>query len=86
MRDAFGVQIYPMTDVSCPIQTYLRYTLPDCAVWVLVIMTIERMVGVLWPHHVRDIFAGRLSSLTVLQFLGYFTDIHMLVDRLLLTL
>ena len=32
MRDAFGIHIYPMTDVSCRIQTYLRYTLPDCAV------------------------------------------------------
>ena len=66
MRDAFGVHIYPMTDVSCRIQTYLRYTLPDCAVWILVIMTIERMVGVMWPHHVHDIFTRRRIRVSVL--------------------
>ena len=66
MRDAFGVHIYPMTDVSCRIQTYLRYTLPDYAVWVLVVMTIERMVGVMWPHRVHYIFTRRRIRISVL--------------------
>ena len=66
MRDAFDIHIYPITDVSCRIQTYLRYTLPDCAVWVLVILTIERLVGVRWPHHVRRIFTRHRSRISVL--------------------
>ena len=65
MRDCFGIYIYPITDTSCRIQTYLRYTLPDCAVWVLVIMTIERLVGVLWPHHVRTIFTCHRVRISV---------------------
>ena len=65
MHDAFGIDIYPVTDVSCRIQTYLRYTLPDCAVWVLVIMAIERMVGVQWPHRVHDIFTRRRIRFSV---------------------
>ena len=56
MRDAFGLHLYPRTDAACRIQTYLKYVLPDCAVWVLVIMTVERLVGVWWPHRVHYIF------------------------------
>ena len=66
MRDAFDIHIYPITDVSCRIQTYLRYMLPDCAVWVLVVLTVERMVGVQWPHHVHRIFTRRRSRISVL--------------------
>ena len=65
MRDCFGKYIYPITDTSCRIQIYLRYTLPDCGVWVLVIMTIERLVGVLWPHHVRTIFTWHRVRISV---------------------
>ena len=65
MRDCFGIYIYPITDISCRIQIYLRYTLPDCGVWVLVIMTIERLVGVLWPHHVRNIFTCHRVRISV---------------------
>ena len=66
MRDAFDIHIYPITDLSCRIQTYLRYMLPDCAVWVLVILTLERMVGVQWPHRVHDIFTRRRTRISVL--------------------
>ena len=55
MRDAFGVNIYPLTEAACRIQTYIKFALPDCAVWVLVIMTLERVIGVCWPHKVRQI-------------------------------
>ena len=66
MRDCFGIHVYPMNDAACRIQTYLKYTLADSAVWVLVIMTIERMVAVHWPHHVRDIFTKRRTRVSVL--------------------
>ena len=62
--DAFGVRIYPITDVSCRIQVYLGYTLPHYAVWVLVIMTIERMASVRWPHH-GHIFTRRRLWISV---------------------
>ena len=64
MWDAFGIRIYPITDVSCRIQVYLRYTLPHYAVWVLVIMTIERMASVRWPHH-GHIFTRRRLWISV---------------------
>ena len=73
MRNCFGLHIYPITDTSCRIQIYLRYTLPDCAVWVLVIMTIERLIGVLWPHHVRTIFTRlriRISVVIMVLIIG----------------
>ena len=66
MRDAFDIHIYAITDASCRIQTYLRYMLPDCAVWMLVILTLERMVGIQWPHHARDIFTRRRTRISVL--------------------
>ena len=66
MRDCFGIHVYPMNDAACRIQTYLKYTLADCAVWVLVIMTIERMVAIHWPHHVRDIFTKCRTRVYVL--------------------
>ena len=56
MRDAFELHLYQQTDAACRIQTYLKYVLPDFAVWVLVIMTVERLVGVWWPHRVHHIF------------------------------
>ena len=64
MWDAFGILIYPVTDMSCRIQIYLGYTLPDCAVWVLVIMTVERMASVKWPHH-GHIFTRRRLWMSV---------------------
>ena len=73
LRNCFGLHIYPITDTSCRIQTYLRYTLPDCAVWMLVIMTIERLIGVLWPHHVRTIFTHlriRISVVIMVLIIG----------------
>ena len=70
LLNAFGIHIYPMTDISCRIQFYLRYPLADCAVWVLVIITIERMVNVRWPHHVHTIFTRRRtrSSVVIMVF------------------
>ena len=65
MRDAFDIHIYPMTDISCRIQTYLRYMLPDFAIWVLVILTIERMVGVKRPYRVHSIFTRRRIWISV---------------------
>ena len=56
MKNAFNKPLYPFTDVTCRIQTYLRYVLPDFAVWILVIMTVERLVAVCRPHRVRLIF------------------------------
>ena len=56
LKDAFGIRLYSYTDVTCRIETYLKYVLPDFAVWILVIMTIERLVAVCRPHLVRRIF------------------------------
>ena len=55
MRDAFGVHLYPFSDTTCRAQIYLKYFLPDCAVWVLVLMTVERCIDVWWPHTTRRI-------------------------------
>ena len=73
LRDAFGIHVYPMNDAACRIQTYLRYTLSDCASWVLVIMSIHRAVVVQWPHQTRHLFNRfrvRASVLLLVVVLG----------------
>ena len=67
MRDAFGIYLWPSTDAACRIQIYLKYTLPDCAVWVLLIMTIERLLSVQRLSPRRVLTRTRIRSSVVVM-------------------
>ena len=66
IKYAFDKRLYPLNDVVCRIQTYLKYVLPDIAVWILVIMTVERLVAVCRPHRARRIFTATFNRASLL--------------------
>ena len=76
IKDAFDRPIYPFTDITCRIQTYLKYVFADFAVWILVIMTIERTVAVCRPHLVRGIFTGVVIYVSILTMILAITVIN----------
>lgn len=66
LRDAFDVHVFPITDAACGALVYLKYLLSDCAVWVLVLMTVERYIDVIRPHTAQRLFTWRRLWASVL--------------------
>lgn len=70
IRDVFGMDILQQTTWQCKLNIYLKYLLADFPVWVLVLISLERAVGVAVPHRARLIITKlRLAASMVFIFL-----------------
>lgn len=49
----FGIEIRNISDVGCKITMFLTYTSFHLSAWVLVAVTVERAVSVIWPYKVK---------------------------------
>lgn len=54
-----------LSNSACKIHVFLTYLLLQFSVWILVIITIERVYSVLYPHRVRDVFTRKRVLITM---------------------
>ncbi|ESP05495.1 hypothetical protein LOTGIDRAFT_102430, partial [Lottia gigantea] len=54
-----------LSDLSCKINTWMVYFTLDFSVWILVAVTVERIVSVWFPHHVRHTCTVKSSTVTL---------------------
>ena len=65
LRSAFGIQLIERTPHYCRFATYMSYALPDISTWCLVVMSLERFIGVSFPHKVHSICTRPRIKLSV---------------------
>ena len=66
LRDYFNINIFFETVAACRTIHYLATVLQECAIWVVVIITIQRAIGIQWPHHTRVLFTRFRIRVSVL--------------------
>ncbi|XP_076467645.1 putative G-protein coupled receptor 139 [Babylonia areolata] len=58
----FNVEATPLV---CMIQTWLTYAMGTISAWLLICVTVERMVAVKWPHKVRMVCSQRRTWMII---------------------
>lgn len=61
-----GKSLFTETEAYCKVTIYLKYVFADFPVWVLVLISIERVVGVMVPHRARLIITKPRLLLAIL--------------------
>lgn len=50
-----GYDLIPRHMLGCKIENWLKYVFPQLSAWVLVLLTVERLIGVTWPHKAKQL-------------------------------
>lgn len=61
----FSTSLTDLSNASCKLLQYFRYVAGSLSVWLLVAMTTQRAVSVVWPHRVSSLYTRRHSTLLV---------------------
>nr|KAG5714371.1 hypothetical protein BaRGS_018588 [Batillaria attramentaria] len=61
----FGVVVQTYSDTTCKLIPWMYYSLGMLSAWLLVAMTVQRAVCVMWPHRKRLTHARRKALVTV---------------------
>lgn len=49
----FEYHIIPLSNLGCKVEHWLKYCFSHMSAWVLVLMSVERAIGVTWPHRAK---------------------------------
>ncbi|XP_045160175.2 cysteinyl leukotriene receptor 1-like [Mercenaria mercenaria] len=65
MKQTWNYDIRWQTDAGCKFQVYLTYASLHCSSWLLVAVTLERAVSVVFPHKVRIVSTKRTAMIAI---------------------
>ncbi|KAL4227266.1 hypothetical protein ACF0H5_012712 [Mactra antiquata] len=71
LRYAFAVDVRAISEIGCKIHIWLVYSSLDCSAWILVVLTIERVVSVWLPHRAKGL-CTKFTAAVSLILIGVF--------------
>ena len=79
MRNLLVINMFDYFTIStavCKIGQFLLYVTGMTSAWILVTMTMQRAVSVLWPHRVHVLCTRRKSMFTVIRIILFVACLH----------
>lgn len=73
---AFSTSLSDLSDVSCKLTIFVKIGAGCLSAWLLVAMTTQRAVSVLWPHRVRSLCTKRNSVLLMVSVVVVVSLLH----------
>ena len=76
MYYVFGIDLLSIHPLTCKVIGWLIYVTGILSAWILVVMTVQRAVCVLWPHRANILCSDKISKAIVLLLSSFIAVLH----------